>query len=80
MDAQESWVNATGLSQDAAMSPMEVAEYLGVGRTMVYTLLSTPGPNRLKSYKIGKRRIVLRRHVDEWFRRQEYDPANDVRQ
>ena len=71
MDASET----SGTRGEQMMSPMEVAEYLGIGRTMVYSALS--GPDRIKSYKIGKRRVIRRRDVDEWLSRREYDPADE---
>lgn len=67
----------TGTRGEEMMSPMEVATYLGIGRTMVYTILSAD-TNRLRSYKIGKRRVIRRRDVEAWLRSQEYDPVNDL--
>lgn len=62
--------------QDMLMSPMDVAKYLGIGRTMVYELIGRE-TNRIKSYKINKRRVLRRSDVDRWLEAQVYDPANE---
>lgn len=55
------------------LSPEQVAEYLGIGRTKVYELLNTS----LKSYKIGKRRVISKSHLDDWLAEQLYDPTDE---
>jgi excisionase family DNA binding protein len=48
-----------------ALSLSEVAEALGVGRTMVYHLTSS---GQLPSVQIGKRRLIPVHVLDEWIR------------
>lgn len=60
------------------LSPAEVATYLGIGRTKVYEILNADNPNRLKNYKIGRRRVISQVHLDEWLRTQLYDPENEI--
>jgi excisionase family DNA binding protein len=48
-----------------ALSLSEVAEALGVGRTMVYRLTSS---GQLPSIQIGKRRLIPVHVLDEWIR------------
>jgi excisionase family DNA binding protein len=48
-----------------ALSLSEVAEALGVGRTMVYRLTSS---GQLTSIQIGKRRLIPVHVLDEWIR------------
>lgn len=58
---------------DFMMSPMEVARWLGIGRTKVYEILSAPGG--IVSYRIGRRRVVPKDAVLEWLREQEHGPG-----
>jgi excisionase family DNA binding protein len=44
-------------------SPEEMAEWIGIGRTLAYRLLSS---GEIPSYKIGRRRIVGRSDVEAW--------------
>lgn len=44
-------------------SPDEMAEWIGIGRTLAYRLLSS---GEIPSYKIGRRRIVSRSDVEAW--------------
>ncbi len=48
-----------------ALSLSEVADALGVGRTMVYRLTSS---GQLPSIQIGKRRLIPVHVLDEWIR------------
>ena len=66
----------SGTDGEMMMNPLEVAGYLGIGRSMVYELLSRD-ENRLKSYKIGKRRVIRRSDVDAWLASQVYDPSEE---
>lgn len=50
-----------------ALSLSEVADALGVGRTMVYRLTSS---GQLPSIQIGKRRLIPVHVLDEWIRAQ----------
>jgi excisionase family DNA binding protein len=49
------------------MSPEELAEYLGLGRTYTYKLLMT---GEIPSFKIGKLRRVRRIDVDAYLEEQ----------
>lgn len=44
------------------LSPRQLQEWLGLGRTTVYALLETEIP----SYKVGNRRLIRRTDVEEW--------------
>jgi len=48
-------------------SPEEMAEWIGIGRTLAYRLLSS---RQIPSYKIGRRRIVSRKDVEAWLEQQ----------
>lgn len=54
--------NAIPLGERAALSVRDTCACLGVGRTTVYKLLEE---QKLRSIKIGDRRLVLRASVDE---------------
>jgi len=43
------------------LSPEQVAEILGIGRTFVFELI---GNGRLKSLKLGRRRLIPRAEVE----------------
>ena len=49
------------------MSPEELREWLGIGRTKCYELLSR---GEIPSYKIGTLRRVRRSDVERWFENQ----------
>jgi excisionase family DNA binding protein len=48
----------------------EAARLLGLGRTQTYGLISS---KELRSVKVGRRRLVSRRHVEDFVRRLESD-------
>lgn len=52
MDRQQEW-----------MSPEEFREWLGIGRTKCYEIISR---NEVPSYKIGKLRRIRRSDVERW--------------
>lgn len=56
MDRQQEW-----------MSPEELWEWLGIGRTKCYELLSR---GEIPSYKIGNLRRIRRSDVERWFENQ----------
>ena len=45
------------------LSPEQVAEILGIGRTFVFALIAN---GRLKSLKLGRRRLIPREAVEEF--------------
>lgn len=63
-----------GEAQREWMSPTDVAEWLGLGKTKVYEILYS---ERLKSYKVGKRRLIRRSDLLEWLETQRYEPDED---
>jgi excisionase family DNA binding protein len=63
-----------GEAQREWMSPADVAEWLGLGKTKVYEILYS---KRLKSYKVGKRRLIRRSDLLEWLESQRYEPGED---
>ncbi len=57
MDRQQEW-----------MTPEEFSEWLGIGRTKCYELLSR---NEVPSYKIGRLRRIRRSDVERWLQTRE---------
>lgn len=49
------------------LSPVEMAELLGLGRTTSYKLLRE---GEIKSFKYGRRRIIARRDIEAWLEQQ----------
>jgi excisionase family DNA binding protein len=47
------------------LSPEELAEYLGCGRTYAYSLLAGPTPC-IRSFKIGRLRRIRQEEVDRY--------------
>ena len=47
------------------LSPEQLAEHLGCGRTYVYSLLAGPNP-AIRSFKIGRLRRIRRQDVDSY--------------
>ena len=45
------------------MSPEELAEYLGCGRTYAYSLLKE---GQIRSFKLGRLRRILRKDVERY--------------
>jgi excisionase family DNA binding protein len=50
------------------LSPEQLADYLGCGRTYAYSLLAGPNP-AIPSFKIGRLRRVRRIDVDHYVER-----------
>lgn len=57
------------------MSPMQVADWLGIGRSKVYAILAAP--DGIVSYKVGKRRLVRRSDVLAYLKAQ-HDQSGEV--
>lgn len=53
------------------LSPRQLQEWLGLGRTTVYAALKTEIP----SYKVGKRRLIRRTDVEEWLESHKHIPG-----
>lgn len=49
------------------LSPDEMAKLLSLGRTTSYKILRD---GEIKSYKIGRRRIIARRDIEAWLEQQ----------
>ena len=47
------------------LSPEQLADYLGCGRTYAYSLLAGPNPV-IRSFKIGRLRRIRRQDVDRY--------------
>ncbi|MDE1567102.1 helix-turn-helix domain-containing protein [Aquabacter sediminis] len=62
MPARSQTTPAVPLGERAALGIREAAEYIGIGRTQIYALISE---GRLASRKIGSRRLVLRESCDK---------------
>jgi excisionase family DNA binding protein len=52
--------------QPATLSPEQLADYLGCGRTHAYEILRS---GAIQSFKVGRLRKVLREDADEYLRR-----------
>ncbi len=52
-------------AEPLAVSPAEAARLAGVGRTTLYAALSA---QRLRSFKLGKRRLISMAALQEWLR------------
>lgn len=55
-----------------AVSPSEAARISGIGRTSLYSALSS---GDLKSFKIGTRRLITVDAIRAWIRAQEATPG-----
>lgn len=60
-------------TQILAVSPNEAARLCSIGRTTLYTALST---GELKSIKIGTRRLITLEALRDWLKRNE-TPAGE---
>lgn len=52
----------THLDERLALSPIEAARRMGVGRTFLYELISS---GALKTVKLGKRRLITVKAIEE---------------
>ena len=59
-------------AQVIAVSPSEAARLCGIGRTTLYAALSS---GKLKSIKIGTRRLITIEAIKDWLRQNE-QPKN----
>lgn len=57
-----------------AVSPNEAARLLGLGRTSIYAEL---GAGRLKSFKVGHRRLIPMVELHDWLDRRQQPEARD---
>lgn len=60
------------MSDRVSFSVNEVAEMVGVCRRTIYNEIENA---RLKSYKVGARRLVSRKALDEWLQEREKEAA-----
>ena len=58
--------------QVIAVSPNEAARLCSIGRTTLYAALST---GKLKSIKIGTRRLITIDALKDWLHQNEQDPS-----
>ncbi len=61
-----------GALQPLAVAPGEAARLMGIGRTMLYEEIATA---RLRSAKIGKRRLITVEAIKEWLAAREAENA-----
>ena len=60
-------VEAAGVAQRELLAVGQAADYLGISRTTLYSLL---GSGELSSVRIGRRRFVARTQLDRYLSRQ----------
>ena len=56
-------VRAGGQIDSPVMAPEQAARYLGIGRTRMYTLLSS---GEIPSFRIGRSRKIRLAELDAW--------------
>ncbi len=61
-------------SERLAVSPNEAARLLGLGRTSIYVEL---GAGRLKSVKVGQRRLIPMTALHDWLDQKQRSEAQD---
>ncbi len=54
------------------LSPRQLQEWRGLGKTKIFELLAA---GEIPSYKIGKRRIICRSEVERWLEGCRYTPG-----
>ena len=59
--------------QPLAVAPGEAARLMGIGRTMLYEEIATA---RLRSAKIGKRRLITVDAIKDWLKAREAENAS----
>jgi excisionase family DNA binding protein len=64
----------TTIEQSELLTVDETIRLLRLGRTRVNEILRS---GDLPSYKLGRRRLVRRRDIEEWLERHKDRPAND---
>ena len=62
-----------GTLQPLAVSPSEAARMMSIGRTMLYAEI---GSARLRSAKIGKRRLITIEAIKDWLKAREAENAS----
>lgn len=58
--------------QPLAVSPADAARLIGIGRTMLYDEIAS---SRLRSAKIGKRRLITVEAIKDWLEAREAENA-----
>lgn len=58
-----------------AVSPADAARLVGLGRTKIYSAMSE---GELKSFKIGKRRLISVQALKEWLHRCEASSTSNL--
>ena len=56
------------------LSPKELQEWLGCGKTMTYQLLNTP--DEIPNYRIGKKILVRKQDVIAWLEEKRHHPED----
>lgn len=64
----------TGAMAPMAVDPGEAARLLGIGRTKTYEEIAS---GRLRSAKIGKRRLITVEAIKDWLSAREAENARD---
>ena len=59
--------------QPLAVSPADAARLIGIGRTMLYDEIAS---TRLRSAKIGKRRLITVEAIKDWLQAREAENAS----
>lgn len=59
--------------QPLAVAPGEAARLMGIGRTLVYEEIASA---RLRSAKIGKRRLITVEAIKDWLKAREAENAS----
>lgn len=62
-----------GVLQPLAVAPSEAARLMGIGRTLVYEEIASA---RLRSAKIGKRRLITVEAIKDWLKAREAENAS----
>ncbi len=57
--------------QKEFLSIQDLQQWLGISRTKSYEIIQ-PGPDSLPAYRIGRRILVRRSHVEEWLGNRRY--------
>ena len=58
-------MSVTQVTEKAGLSLEEAGQYLGISRAALYRLLDT---GAIRSFHIGRRRLILREEIDRYIR------------